>query len=133
MFFPSFPQSLHPHSQPTRGTSVAARQQINMPTKPACTSPAAERILATENGKIEATGTTKRLVASLSWLDRLLAPLVLVFMVCCSAYDRIFGLIHCSKIAGTAAGATTGDAIPNAFNTVQFKGVSFRQYFLSRP
>lgn len=27
-------------------------------------------------------------------------------------------------------GATTGDAIPNAFNQVQLKGVSFREYTL---
>ena len=45
----------------------------------------------------------------LGLLDRLLAPLVLIFM-----------------IVGTAIGATTGDAIPRAFDQVQFKGVSFR-------
>jgi ACR3 family arsenite efflux pump ArsB len=46
----------------------------------------------------------------LGLLDRLLAPLVLIFM-----------------IVGTAVGATTGDAIPRAFDQVQLKGVSFRQ------
>ena len=45
----------------------------------------------------------------LGLLDRLLAPLVLIFM-----------------IVGTAVGATTGDAVPRAFDQVQFKGVSFR-------
>ena len=50
------------------------------------------------------------LFLGLGWLDRLLAPLVLVFM-----------------IVGTAVGATTGDAIPKAFDQVQFKGVSFRK------
>lgn len=49
----------------------------------------------------------------LGWLDRLLAPLVLIFM-----------------IVGTAVGATTGTAIPEAFDQVQFKGVSFRRTHL---
>lgn len=49
------------------------------------------------------------LFTGLGLLDKLLAPLILIFM-----------------IVGTAVGATTGDAIPNAFNQVQFKGVSFR-------
>lgn len=48
-------------------------------------------------------------------LDRLLAPLVLIFM-----------------IVGTAVGATTGDAVPRAFDQVQLKGVSFRMSFPSR-
>lgn len=50
------------------------------------------------------------LFLGLGWLDRLLAPLVLIFM-----------------IVGTAVGATTGDAVPRAFDQVQFKGVSFRK------
>jgi len=53
------------------------------------------------------TGITKGLFKGLSILDRLLAPLVLIFM-----------------IVGTAVGATTGDRIPNAFDQAQFKGVS---------
>lgn len=43
-------------------------------------------------------------------LDRFLAPLVLIFM-----------------IVGTAVGATTGTAVPEAFDQVKFKGVSFRE------
>lgn len=31
------------------------------------------------------------------------------------------------RIVGCAVGATTGDAIPRAFNQVQLKGVSFRE------
>ncbi|KAK9893190.1 arsenical-resistance protein ACR3 [Cystobasidium minutum MCA 4210] len=61
-----------------------------------------------EKQPLRASKTTKRLFLGLGWLDRLLAPLVLVFM-----------------IVGTAVGATTGDAIPRAFDQVQFKGVSF--------
>jgi hypothetical protein len=55
----------------------------------------------------QATG--KRLFLSLGWLDRLLPILILLFM-----------------IAGCALGATTGDAVPKAFDQVKFKGVSFR-------
>lgn len=36
-------------------------------------------------------------------------------------------LICTCRIVGTAVGATTGDAIPNAFNKIQLKGVSFRE------
>lgn len=50
------------------------------------------------------------LFLSLGWLDRLLAPLIIIFM-----------------IVGCAVGATTGDAVPRAFNTVQLKGVSLRR------
>lgn len=53
---------------------------------------------------------SSELYMGLGLLDRLLAPLVLIFM-----------------IVGTAVGATTGDAIPRAFDQVQLKGVSFRE------
>jgi len=58
--------------------------------------------------QLSAGQTSKRLYERLSWLDRLLAPLILVDM-----------------IVAVAVGATTGDAIPNAFDQVQLKGVSF--------
>jgi len=65
------------------------------------------------DGNLLTTNASKNIFLSLGLLDRLLAPLVLVFM-----------------IVGCAVGATTGDAVPNAFNQVQFKGVSFRNGFL---
>lgn len=54
--------------------------------------------------------TVAALFLSLGWLDRLLAPLIIIFM-----------------IVGCAVGATTGDAVPRAFNAVQLKGVSLRK------